>query len=1309
MKKVYFILGVHRSGTSALSGVLNMMGLDIGNNPMSATKANPKGYYENNLVFHFNHRVLLENQSSWDDCHFNINKISKISVRKYIDEAKTIICDQFKFSQQFLIKDPTICLLFPIWEKACSELDIEIKIVIPFRNPLEVAESLKQRDGFSYQRAFIVWAQNFLSAEVLTRNFTRLFISFNDLLHDTKKTINKLEEFTGLKATDIIFDNIHKFLRKSFKHNNFAINNFSEDAPESFLSLINILKISKFENKDLFDKIRKEFSYSLEFFQHKEIIDVLNEYGKVEQLIKGKNNNLHQLDENYNLSNELKGILNTHQLNKQSIDDLTLQSKEVQSQHVHEIQTKQQIIDNLTLQLKEVQSQHAHEIQTKHKAEDNLTFNSNESDCLLQKKQKEYSIKLLKINKLCKKEHKAHIQTKLDKKLLKKTVAQQKEKLDLQLVQLNKNKFTNQKATEKIDALNIETKVLSKKLASAQKELREHVEQNELDNTKVINEYNDEKLKTQGNILKVQEKIIDVINQYHTVCSNQYFFLKQETSNTNTNLKLFYNIGNSLTGIRKKQKNLLFRKIEAANKGVSKFLNPFMLANLLDQVSTMEKDVKKIEKKINRVPWKFIELFNEDAYLDINLDIKIAISNGQFSSATEHFILFGYDEVKNKGRLLGLGIPQFTANRTNKTEGENDFHFRKYLEQCYLNNNAEEMTPKINVVDEFRALINLTIEPEVIDSFSQDIIQIPQESEVGELTSVDESYPEIVENQDDEVLNKYTYKEPVLTSEIKQEISAFDIKPLISIIMPVYNVDPKWLDLAINSIKNQWYQNWELCIADDKSDNQKTLDYLNSIDKENIKIHFLKKNENISVASNKALALVGGDYVALMDNDDELTPNALYEVVKAINEYGAEFIYSDEDKLEMNGSFSDPHFKPDFSPDMFLSQNYLSHLGVIKTDLITKVNGFTKGLEGSQDYDLYLKVLEHTDKIHHIPKVLYHWRKVPGSTAAVFSDKSYAQAAGVQALKNAMERRKVQANVLNGKYPGTYRIKYKIHGEPLVSIIIPFKDKPELLKMCLDSIIQHTTYKNFEIIGISNNSKTQEIFDEMKRFEAMDNRIKFYEYNYPFNFSEINNHAVFTYAKGSHIILLNNDIEIITPDWIESMLELSQRQDTAAIGVKLYYPNETIQHAGVGIGVLTLAGHNFKNHPRHSPAYMGRESVIQNLSAVTAACLMVKKQIFVDLDGLDDENLTIAFNDIDFCLRMREAGFLNIFTPYCEAYHHESISRGYEDTPEKVQRFNNEVKYMLDRHNKILANGDPYYNVNLTLEKEDFSLGNYGG
>ena len=547
-------------------------------------------------------------------------------------------------------------------------------------------------------------------------------------------------------------------------------------------------------------------------------------------------------------------------------------------------------------------------------------------------------------------------------------------------------------------------------------------------------------------------------------------------------------------------------------------------------------------------------------------------------------------------------------------------------------------------------------------------------------------------------VNPYWYQEPILTEAIKKEIENFVQQPLISIIMPVYNVAPKWLQLAIDSIEAQWYTNWELCLADDKSTNQETIDFLKNLNHPQIKVIFLEKNLNISGASNEALTLTTGEYITLMDNDDEITPDALYEVVKAINTTGAEFIYSDEDKIEMDGTFSDPHFKPDFAPELFLSQNYLSHLGTIKKELIVKAGGFTIGLEGSQDFDLYLKVLEHTDKIYHIDKVLYHWRKIPGSTAAEYGEKSYAQEAGRKALENAMQRRGITATVKNGHTPGTYKVDYTIEGTPLISIIIPFKDKPELLKVCVESILEKSTYENFEIIGISNNSTEQATFDEMKYLEGLDSRIKFYEYNVPFNYSQINNHAVETYAKGEQILFLNNDIEIISPTWLEEMLMYSQQPQNGAIGAKLYFPNDTIQHAGLVMAPLTI--HSvilvYQGFPRNHSGYGARLQCINNYSAVTAACLMLKRSIYDEIQGFDTQNLSVAYNDVDLCLRVQELGYHNVWTPYAEAYHHESISRGYEISKEAVERREKEKYALKQKHPQMFTHGDSYYNKNLT-------------
>ena len=557
---------------------------------------------------------------------------------------------------------------------------------------------------------------------------------------------------------------------------------------------------------------------------------------------------------------------------------------------------------------------------------------------------------------------------------------------------------------------------------------------------------------------------------------------------------------------------------------------------------------------------------------------------------------------------------------------------------------------------------------------------------------------------EDRIANTYLYVEPILTNEVKAEIDGFEKKPLVSIVMPVYNVAPKWLDLAIKSIENQWYENWELCIADDKSTSQETIDYLKTIDSPKIKIKYLEQNGNISFASNEALTLTSGEYIVLMDNDDELTTDALYEVVKAINIYDADFIYSDEDKLEMDGSFSTPHFKPDFAPDMFLSQNYLSHIGAIKKELISKVNGFAVGLEGAQDYDLYLKVLEHTDKIYHIQKVLYHWRKIPGSTAAEYGEKSYAQEAGRKSLENAMQRRNIKAEVINGLTAGTYKVNYKIIDEPLVSIIIPFKDKPELLKMCIDSILNKSTYKNFEIIGISNNSEEQDTFYEMSRLKSLDKRVNFYEYNVPFNYSDINNHAVKEYAKGEHLLFLNNDIEVITHEWIEELLMHSQREEVGAVGAKLFFPDKTIQHAGLVMApytshsVLTM----YSRHNKDENGYVSRAMCINNYSAVTAACMIVKKSLFEQFGGFDSENLKVAYNDVDFCLTLLENNFYNIFTPYSKLFHHESVSRGYERKLIDIERVEKEKYYLKEQHS-VFFETDKFYNKNLSLYSVDSS------
>ena len=549
-----------------------------------------------------------------------------------------------------------------------------------------------------------------------------------------------------------------------------------------------------------------------------------------------------------------------------------------------------------------------------------------------------------------------------------------------------------------------------------------------------------------------------------------------------------------------------------------------------------------------------------------------------------------------------------------------------------------------------------------------------------------------------------------MLDEMKNDMRDFKYNPKISIITPVYNVDKIWLEKAINSVASQIYENWELCLVDDastKENTKKTLDEFQRKDNR-IKVKYLKDNHGISEASNEALTLSTGEFIGLMDHDDELAINALYEVVKLLQEHpDADMIYSDEDKMDTKGKRCDPYFKPDWSPDLFLSNMYVSHFGIYRKNIVEKIGGFRKGCEGSQDYDLILRFTEKTTQIYHIPKILYHWRKIPGSTAVRYEAKGYADINAVRALEDALVRRNMNGNVVSGKFPSSFRIKREIKGEPKICIIIPTKDRVETLKTCIESILEKTSYDNYEIVIVDNNSKDDAAIDYLNTIRKVPKIITI-SYWKTFNFSDINNFAA-KQLDSEYILFLNNDTEVISGEWLTAMLEHAQREDVGAVGCKLLYSNNTIQHAGVILGItgtpgqVGVAGHSHKHLPNAAHGYFGRPHIIHNVSAVTAACMMLRKDVFKEVGGFD-ENLAVAFNDVDLCLKIRDKGYLIVYTPYAELYHHESLSRGYEDTPEKQERFLKEVGYVREKWGEIIDEGDPYYNPNLTLSKEDFSI-----
>jgi glycosyltransferase involved in cell wall biosynthesis len=537
-------------------------------------------------------------------------------------------------------------------------------------------------------------------------------------------------------------------------------------------------------------------------------------------------------------------------------------------------------------------------------------------------------------------------------------------------------------------------------------------------------------------------------------------------------------------------------------------------------------------------------------------------------------------------------------------------------------------------------------------------------------------------------------------------IEAFPQKPLISVIMPVYNPKLKYLVAAIESVRQQIYPHWELCIADDASTDIAIRPILERYAKDDarIKIIFHEKNGNISAASNSAMELATGEWVALLDHDDILSEHALFWVADAINQNcEAMLIYSDEDKIDEAGLRFYPFFKSDWNIDFFYSLNMFSHLGVYRKDLLQAVGGFREEYNGSQDYDLVLRCIERirVDQIHHIPRVLYHWRAHQGSTSQDSDAKPYAALAGKKALNDHFQR--LNINALAECVDCGYRVKYVLPNNlPLVSLIIPTRNSLELLETCLGSILNKTSYPNYEILIIDNASDDLSTLKYLNNLQANDSRIRVIRDDRAFNYSALNNAAV-KLAQGEIIGLINNDIEVITPDWLSEMVSHAIRPDIGAVGAKLYFPNDTLQHGGVIIGIGGVASHAHKFIQRESFGYFGRLKLVQNFSAVTAACLLVRKEIYEKVSGLNETDLKVAFNDVDFCLRVRKAGFRNIWTPYAELYHHESASRGLDDSPEKILRFTSECQYMQRQWANLIMN-DPAYSPNLTLTHDDFSF-----
>ena len=539
----------------------------------------------------------------------------------------------------------------------------------------------------------------------------------------------------------------------------------------------------------------------------------------------------------------------------------------------------------------------------------------------------------------------------------------------------------------------------------------------------------------------------------------------------------------------------------------------------------------------------------------------------------------------------------------------------------------------------------------------------------------------------------------------KQRHHHFEYSPLISVAVPTYRTPEKFLAQMIDSLLAQTYGNWELCIANGSPEDGAMKKVLEEYTKKDsrIRVSELTENKGIAGNTNAALEMARGEFVGLLDHDDLLAPNALYEIVRALDEDRTlDAVYTDEDKVttELDEHFQ-PHLKPDFNLDLLRSNNYICHFFVVRRSIVQKVGGFRQEFDGAQDHDFIFRCIETAEKVGHIPEILYHWRTHKASTADNPASKMYAFDAGKRAIEAHLKRTGTEGTVSHTPDLGFFRVKYPVQGQPLVSIIIPNKDEKETLKACIDSIREKTEYPNYEIIIVENNSTTDEIFQYYKEL-SQDPRIRLLRWKKEFNYSAINNYGV-RHANGEYLLFLNNDVTVITPGWIRELLGVCQRPEVGAAGVKLIYPDDTIQHAGCVIGLGGIAGHMFVDMPANRTGYLHKASILQDMSAVTAACMMMKRTAFEEAGGFT-EKLSVAFNDVDLCLKVRKNHKLIVYDPYVQLYHMESKTRGAEDNKEKVRRFQEEIEYMRCQWIDILKKGDPYYNKNLSLTKWNYSL-----
>jgi len=1162
-KTCILICGMHRSGTSALAGCLELLGYNLGKTVMPATPDNPKGYFENIKCWQLNEKLLSILDARWDSTSKLETTNIYIQDKLYIHEVHKIIAEDFLNAPDIVIKDPRLSYLLPYWTESLSLLDYTVKIIIPIRQPAAVVRSLFVRDGFSAEKSSLVYANHLLKAISESNNNECELIEYETFIEHPKQSIQRLINNLNLQ-TPIEYEKIN----------------------DAITSFVNPPK-------------KNDEVLAIEYLLPKYIIDL---YSDIRQAaLDKKTKNLGSVIEPY------KSLFSNIEQNKTYFDekyDLLEINSENQDYQVD-------FLNDLFFQLRENQKSSLAELNNSILSSNSILQN------ILNKKiddlQQELSIK--------------------------------------QTYQIEKEELRKTKS--------IEISNLNKELIRAQKSI-----------------HNSNQALIQSNI--------------------KYDNLKNSLSNK---------IGFALTWPMRKGYELI--------KSLRQFVITFFAITGL-----LIKDPKTARTFIS--PTNFKKLFasmRAEPHAQLSQNIKNALNQKagviQVSENISHkpgettIISYIDNSIRSSSYILirGWALSNVQINKIELIDGQNVYPVVYGLDRADLYDHFPTYHNSSKGGFFLFAKINHTIDNATlrIQDAGDDILELNFDFDIIE------NIHEAVKVADLSGLN--TEQQYPIWSMLQDNLSDQQVElkntPKITIVIPTYNSKKEWLDECIKSIINQSYYNWQLCIYDDASSDQDSIasiKYWEGKDSR-IQISYGIKNLHISGANNKALEHTEGEFVGFLDHDDKLHTHALYQIVKLINEEPvADVIYTDEDKIDTTGRHVEPHFKPGWSPETLENVMYLNHFLIVRKSILDQVGGFREAFEGSQDFDLVLRISKITQNIYHVPKVLYHWRMSEGSTAGNLNNKDYVFNAAQKALTSYLDDTERDISITQSIYDGIYTLKQNPSGGR-VSIIMAFHNKAQMTIDCLKSI-EKSTYQDYEIILISNNSSIEEYSLVFTYVLGHSGTITLYQYDIPFNYSAINNWAI-DKTQGEYLLFLNNDMKVISEDWIERLLEHAERPEIGAVGAKLLYEDDTIQHAGVVMRIGGVAGHAFKYLPDNEPGYCGYAVMIRNCSAVTGACLMVSKKAFQEVGGFNEQHLQVAFNDVDLCLKLLKKNYRNIYTPYAKLYHFESKTRPktiFDMSERELAQFNRESDYMKNTYPNIFEYGDPYYNPNLSLKKENYTL-----